>query len=193
MADERQQPGRDEETQPAAGAPNAEGPDWEAPAPSNGEVFETPFDPEPARSDAFPPLVEFGSEAGAADGRPWAQAVPPKQRPLSRVSRLTRPASHVGPRPPVARPEDPGGGHHHQRRRRTVFSACPNARPLARERRSPDRHRKDSQSGDWRSREGGLYLAPADEDGNGSPGTGGSRIAHRSDRSRDPGGGRRAA
>ncbi len=96
MADDRQQPGRDEEAQPAAGAPNANGPEWEAtPAPSNSEVFETPFDEEPVPSDPFASLAEFGSEAGAADTRPWAQVVPPGEAPLSRLSRLPRAMLHM--------------------------------------------------------------------------------------------------
>jgi tetratricopeptide (TPR) repeat protein len=88
MADERQQPGRDEEAQAAADGPNAGSPDWEAaPASSDGEVFETPFDPEPVPSDPFEPLAEFGPGAGAADARSWTQVVPANKRPLSHPSR----------------------------------------------------------------------------------------------------------
>jgi tetratricopeptide (TPR) repeat protein len=94
MADERQQSGRDDEAQPAAGAPNADRPAWEA-APANGEMFGTPFDQEPLRSDAFPPLVEFGPEADSADARPWARAVPPEHRPLLRLSELPYALLHM--------------------------------------------------------------------------------------------------
>ncbi len=94
MADERQQPDRDKETQPAAGTPDANGPDWETvPAPSNGEVFETPLDEEPVPSDPFASLSEFGT--GAADARSWAQAVPPAEQPLPRLSGLPGAMLHV--------------------------------------------------------------------------------------------------
>ncbi len=96
MTDERQQPGRDEETQPAAGAPNADSPDWQAaPAPSNGEVFESPFDQEPVPTDPFGPLAEFESGPGAADARPWMQAVPPRERTSSRMGGLPGAMLHM--------------------------------------------------------------------------------------------------
>jgi hypothetical protein len=59
MADERQQPGRDEETQPAAGAPNADGSEWEAaPALERRSLRDSSIR---SRSGAMlSPLVEFG-------------------------------------------------------------------------------------------------------------------------------------
>jgi tetratricopeptide (TPR) repeat protein len=94
MAEEKQQPDRDDQTQPAAGAPHRYGPDWEA-APVEGEVFETPFDLEPMPDDPFPPLAESGSEAAAADVDSWARAVSPGEGTLSRLSRLPGAMLHM--------------------------------------------------------------------------------------------------
>jgi tetratricopeptide (TPR) repeat protein len=96
MADEKQQPGGDDEAQPAAGAPNADGPEWEAaPEPADGEVFETPLDQPQGQSDHFSPLAEFESEASPEAARPWVRAVPPGEWPLSRMSRLPHAMLHM--------------------------------------------------------------------------------------------------
>ena len=96
MADEKQQPDREEEIEPAAEASNADGPDWEAaPAPAQDEDFETPFGEEPEQNDDFPPEAEFGSEAKPVGTRPWTPAVPSGQWPLSPMSRLPHAMLHM--------------------------------------------------------------------------------------------------
>ncbi len=96
MADEKQQPGRDDQTQPAGGTPHADDRDWDAvPAPADDEVFETPFDPEPGQGDGLSPLAEFGPEVSPANVRPWARAVPQGEWPLSHMSRLPHAMLHM--------------------------------------------------------------------------------------------------
>ncbi len=94
MADEKQQPGRDEETRAAGGTPHGDGANWKA-APADNEVFEPSFDPEPEQSNDLPPAAEYGSEAGSADARRWAHAVPQGQWPLSPMSRLPHAMLHM--------------------------------------------------------------------------------------------------
>jgi len=94
MADEKQQPGGDEEAQPAARVPKGDGPDWDTTA-ADGAAFEATLDEEPQQSDDFPPVAEFGSDASPANARPWVRAAPPRDWPLSPVGRLPHAMLHM--------------------------------------------------------------------------------------------------